>query len=658
MILQNLPKNVASAVVTFLAVLAACVMPCAAADFYVAPNGNDANPGTIAQPFATLQAARNAARILGTNSTRNIIVRGGSYYNVAVLLQNEMGADDSGLTIQGYPGETAKLYGGMRLTNWTSISNGWYAAALPPLPLLESGVSSLSDWQVRMMLVDGVMAQRAQYPTNTYSLYYTNGYSTTTLNYNTNDLGSWLVPTNAEFQIDYSWDQQTTGASAIDTTAKIVTLSPLLRNDRGLDYTGVNSYRIYNIAQGMSHPGQFFYDRASRTVVYWPVGGKNPNTSECVVPTTTRVFYIKGRQYSRPWGITFSNLTIQVSTADLVNEGNFGYLWDNMSLVQALFCDNLVFDNVNLGSTAGNAIGMEYSFSTNTVLRNSVISNCGGGGAAIRMGPCVISNNLFRSIGLISFQSPAVRVSDGAIVTHNDFVDIKMCAMGDFAMQNCIFSYNHISNAMQVLRDMGAFYSYYGSGTGVHPSGNLIVSNFFENIGLGVQGSGSDPRDWFRNAIYFDEKTSNSVAQGNIVINSKAPFFMNIGTSNAVINNVFINTNGEFLRLYVSPDSFLPNRIERNIFLSSTNILVDNPSKWNSWSGNLFWSTHSPPLTNNVPSGATIADPQFTDVSKLLLTFQTNSPAPALGILPLDLRQAGRMNADLVPPKNLRVIPP
>jgi hypothetical protein len=32
------------------------------ADFYVAPNGNDANPGTAAAPFATIGAAQNAVR--------------------------------------------------------------------------------------------------------------------------------------------------------------------------------------------------------------------------------------------------------------------------------------------------------------------------------------------------------------------------------------------------------------------------------------------------------------------------------------------------------------------------------------------------------------------------------------------------------------------
>ena len=49
-----------------LAVLASVLLaPLAwlqAAEFHVAPGGNDANPGTKAKPFATLERARDASR--------------------------------------------------------------------------------------------------------------------------------------------------------------------------------------------------------------------------------------------------------------------------------------------------------------------------------------------------------------------------------------------------------------------------------------------------------------------------------------------------------------------------------------------------------------------------------------------------------------------
>ncbi len=46
-----------------------------AATFYVAPNGNDANPGTIDKPFATVQKAQDAA-----NAGDVVYLRGGTYH--------------------------------------------------------------------------------------------------------------------------------------------------------------------------------------------------------------------------------------------------------------------------------------------------------------------------------------------------------------------------------------------------------------------------------------------------------------------------------------------------------------------------------------------------------------------------------------------------
>ena len=51
------------------------------ATFYVAPGGSDANPGTEAKPFATIEKARQAVRAVNKDMTGDIVVvlRGGTY---------------------------------------------------------------------------------------------------------------------------------------------------------------------------------------------------------------------------------------------------------------------------------------------------------------------------------------------------------------------------------------------------------------------------------------------------------------------------------------------------------------------------------------------------------------------------------------------------
>jgi parallel beta-helix repeat protein len=73
--------------------------------FYVATNGQDTNPGTLAAPFATLQHAAGQAQAGDT-----ILARGGVY--TALLTPTHSGTADAGpITFASYPGETAAIDG-------------------------------------------------------------------------------------------------------------------------------------------------------------------------------------------------------------------------------------------------------------------------------------------------------------------------------------------------------------------------------------------------------------------------------------------------------------------------------------------------------------------------------------------------------------------
>src|SRR4051794_7586772 len=90
----------------------------AKADFYVATDGSDENPGTRAKPFATLARARDAVRQLKSGSRRKagvtVLVRGGTYVLNEPLV---FGPEDSGtpehrMVYAAYPGEKPVLSGG------------------------------------------------------------------------------------------------------------------------------------------------------------------------------------------------------------------------------------------------------------------------------------------------------------------------------------------------------------------------------------------------------------------------------------------------------------------------------------------------------------------------------------------------------------------
>ncbi len=96
-----------------------------AEDFYVSETGNDSNPGTLAEPFATIQHAVDRA---GPGDT--VYIRGGTYRE-AVDLSNTAGVSNAPVTLVNYDGETVTLDGTTAITNrWTLDEGSVYKTTL------------------------------------------------------------------------------------------------------------------------------------------------------------------------------------------------------------------------------------------------------------------------------------------------------------------------------------------------------------------------------------------------------------------------------------------------------------------------------------------------------------------------------------------------
>ena len=84
-----------------------------ATDYYMATNGNNANSGTLASPFASLHAFNNVAQPGDV-----LYVRGGTYVTYEVILKAS-GTAGNPITIRNYPGETPILDGNRNDPNAT-----------------------------------------------------------------------------------------------------------------------------------------------------------------------------------------------------------------------------------------------------------------------------------------------------------------------------------------------------------------------------------------------------------------------------------------------------------------------------------------------------------------------------------------------------------
>ena len=148
--------------------IAAATSSLSAADFYVAPNGDDTHPGTEAEPFASLRQARDAVRAAradrphGGNETIVVEIAGGRY---PLRQPVTFGPDDSGASkhpviYRAAKGETPVFTGGRRITGWQKNPDGTWSTTI-------DAVAS-GDWSFDELFVNGKRAQPARFPGDRY----------------------------------------------------------------------------------------------------------------------------------------------------------------------------------------------------------------------------------------------------------------------------------------------------------------------------------------------------------------------------------------------------------------------------------------------------------------------------------------------------------
>lgn len=157
---------------------------------YVAPDGDDANDGSIAAPLATIAAARDALRGRTSEAAQGTVwIRGGTYVlDDAVTLT---GAEDSWVTYSAYRGEDVSITGAHALPEdgWQKLEDAdlanaklssntrlqaaaragtWVydlgAAGVDPGTLYKNGFNWLQQPFAPELSVDGSLQELAQFP--------------------------------------------------------------------------------------------------------------------------------------------------------------------------------------------------------------------------------------------------------------------------------------------------------------------------------------------------------------------------------------------------------------------------------------------------------------------------------------------------------------
>jgi len=617
--------------------------------FFVAPDGSDNNNGTEKKPFKTLMKARDAARKLKAEEPKKIIVRGGLYYEVELAL----GPEDSGLTIEAYPGEKPVLYGGRPITNWEKDGN-FYSAKL-------EGVKDRT-WDFRLLLVNNEMRPRARLP-KTGEFKHLNiwharwlgstgrGWETqptlkdlTTMKYHRGDIGPWLDIRNAELTTFNSWDETLVGLKSMDEDTQTVTFSITAGYPPGsfrfhemIDGNIVNwqkgqTYIIWNVREGMHEPGQWYLDRTNEKLVYWPLPGEDISKINVLAPTKETVIDIKKDTKD----LTLKGLVISCTKTPLIEYGAFKGAISGDGINNCRFID-LTVENVS-------GYGITNS-GNNLLFEGCEIKYTGTGGVNIGGKNVTFTNNHIHDDGLIYPSGVALGIgTDNSRINHNEvhstsYIGILCGGQGNILESNLVY------DVMKELNDGGHFY--------IAGKDNIIRGN----VALVAKG---DEKRWeaaatrgeelFVWAYYMDKIATNCVFENNLAINTVRPTHMHWTANCTLRNNVFIDKG---LQILTFPRSFgltfennilvaeeiwfqKPSddvvEIKNNIIFSSLDIVTLEKVL-------IYTQVDLRPLKPS--NGNVFADPMFVDWENGNFNFKPDSPALKLGIKPIDVSTAG-----------------
>lgn len=546
----------AAAICALTCAPAASAAPQVRAEFYLSPEGDDANPGTRFRPFASLERAREAVRwtkrTVGLPRGAVVWMRGGVYPRprAFVLGPEDSGHADAPVTYSAYADEVPRFLGGKVIAPswWRRV--GAKDARWPRLPNAARGKVFQVELATHGMGDFGALAVRGGgYRGNpsapTAAELFFNGSAATLARWpNVGEEGPQIrggmaltsgasdkrhlkvsakVPARwatalargevwlHAWAISYS-DLHVQVTSVQDDTLRVGRAD---RSGFGFFYEPPAGAPYYaeNVLEELDSPGEWWMDRARGEIYFWP---PSPLSSGEAVVSTAIEPLVQVRDASH---VSFVGITFEASRGQLarIEEGVF------VTFERCRF--------KNAGSAAVAIVGGSH----NGVDR-SLISGAGEqgvwlqGGARRSLEPAdnFVRRSEIHHIARWSWnQRPAIDLhGTGNIVADNRIHDLPDQAIWIHG-NNHIIERNEIWNTARYSSDSGAIYA----GRSWTERGNEIRHNYIHDV-----------HGWFdaeEHGIYLDDGHSGTRVTGNMLRNiGSICIFVGGGRDNVVENNI------------------------------------------------------------------------------------------------------------------------
>lgn len=644
---------------------------------YIAPDGNDNNDGSMDAPFATIGRARDEVRKIiaeGMNGNITVYLRGGDYYVESSIDFDERDSGRNGFTVtyRNYPGEEPVIVGGKKITGWEPDSGNIYKAYV--------------GYEFYTMYANGKRATEARIPNQGYffpavssnntNIHYAEGQIPEPLDDLTN-VRAFCMPGQA-FTV-------TTVSSVVDIDY-VENIIKVDHSPYGGMTAGQNGYYLTGSRSFLDMPGEYYYDRTSGYLYYWPEDSTTPiGEQEIIAPATKRILNLVGSDSTKlVENIIFDGLTIKCTDMGRLylsskTAGNGGLERDDCR-DGTVFMENAV--NITVRNCkillSGLSAVVLNKYSQNNTIYGNLVEDFGYHGIyLVALGPNkagyinknnLISNNLVRRGGQLILHGAGIEIlmSGGNEVSYNRVSDMRrsgIALLGDryvvdyipeaikyvnhwdyiYSRDNVI-KYNEVTNVVTEANDSGAI-NLWGNG-----KNNIIENNWVH-----------DTRGM---AFYNDDMSDYTIFRNNVASNVTAFPFILKGMKVDCINNIVVTDNNTpYILSHAMGHIIREQVVNRNVFYSTKNpkIIQFNDfseDRFSSFESNLYKNasdiyqfTGHPEVQDlnqwrewrdkSYDQYSITADPLFVNQEEDDYRFMYNSPAYTLGIEDIDMQKAG-----------------
>jgi hypothetical protein len=419
-------------------------------DFYISPSGSDDNPGTIDQPFASLERARNCIRELNQKGKKNdiaVYLREGTYYLTETLILGLEDAAPEGyrITYCNYPGERPIISSGVKITGWIREKT-----ELPGLPAnaegriwsasLPEGISSFytlfeGDSRLPRAVTEGFHpTQSNRESKDLYHLHFPHG-----------KIKNWPRLEDVEIVIlpQVPWTMNILPIEFVDVKNNIAKMKipatyPLTNMPKWANFPEGTVW-VENVFEGLDKPGEWVLDSKNRKVYLWPV---NDTPGENIqAPKLTVLIKVAGEtRINEPKdipvkGIHFKGLTFTHAARNIwgPDESGIQHDWEvedkDNAMLRFRGAEECSVNGCHFYNAGGNAIRLDYH-AQQIEIRNNLFHDLGASAVVmLGYGPGtkdvnkynIIENNHIYDCGQIWWHSQMITIwqSGKNLISHN-----------------------------------------------------------------------------------------------------------------------------------------------------------------------------------------------------------------------------------------------